>query len=157
MNEERKQQRKTWKKEESAGGIVFKKQDNQIFILLIIPSFSERHPTYPIWTFPKGWIHDHPDETIEQSAVREVREEGGVDAKIVSDLGQVKYFFKWQGENIFKIVHWFLMEYVLGGPNNHDLEVKEAKWIEINEVEKFINYKTDKEIFSKAKERLIKE
>ena len=83
-----------------------------------------------------------------------MREEGGVDAKIIQDLGEVKYFFRWQDESIYKTVQYFLMEYVSGDPNDHDHEVDEAKWFELSEAEQVLTYSTDKEVFEKAKKAL---
>lgn len=150
----------------SAGGIVYtdarsvsrlerrdKKESGQIFILLVLTA-GVTETTEQKWTFPKGRLGDHGDETMKAVAVREVREEGGVTGEIQQDLGEVKYFYKFKGENIFKIVHWYLMEYVSGDPGNHDHEVLEAKWFELSQVAETLVYKTDKEIFEKAR-RLI--
>lgn len=142
-----------WKKEVSAGGIVYKKENGQIYILLIKPSGKTADQERK-WTFPKGLIADKNPESIVESALREVKEEGGVEAVVKDDLGEVKYFYKWQGQNIFKIVRWFLMEYASGDPANHDFEVAEAGWFELSEAEKMLSYKTDKEIFEKAKKAL---
>ena len=141
--------KKKWKKEISAGGIVYKKEDGQTFILLIKPSGVTQNKEKK-WTFPKGLIDDHGEGSIEQSALREVKEEGGVAGKIIEKLGSIKYTYVWQGENIFKIVTWYLMEYVSGDPKDHDFEVAEAKWFELSEAEKTLVYKTDKEIFEKT-------
>ena len=143
---------KKWKREISAGGIVYKKENNLVFILMIQTS-GKSAETKKAWTFPKG--HIDGDEKPEETAVREVREETGITAKIVEKLGSIKYTFLWEGENIFKIVTWYLMEYVSGDPSGHDYEVEEAKWIELSEVEPLLKYKTDKEIFEKAKKIII--
>ena len=154
-------------KEMSAGGVVYRKNGDGsassagqgVFILLIMPAPREsatREAFRPVWTFPKGWVGDHTDETMEQTALREVKEEGGVEAKIIESLGEVKYFFRWQGENIFKTVEFFLMEYVSGDPADHDHEVDEAKWVPLEQVEEILTYKEDKEIFAKAKKILEK-
>lgn len=143
---------KKWKREISAGGIVYKKENEQTFVLLIKPSGSTQNQEKK-WTFPKGLIDS--DEKPEQTALREVKEEGGVEATIIEKLGSVKYTYVWEGKNIFKIVTWFLMEYVSGNPEDHDHEVLEAKWFELSEAEKMLVYKTDKEIFEKAKKILM--
>lgn len=158
MTDERSSKRKQSKTEVSAGGIVYKEQDGRIFILMIFPAKrkdSVKTSNFkPEWTFPKGWVGDHGDEMLEQSAVREVKEEGGVDAKIITKLGAVKYFFKWEGQNVFKTVHWFLMEYKSGDPADHDNEVGEVSWVPLEEVTFRLKYPTDKEIFEKAKQAL---
>lgn len=143
---------KQWKREISAGGIVYQKQDGQIFVLLIKAS-GKTHDQERKWTFPKGLIDDQKPE---EAALREVKEEAGVEAKIIQKLGSVKYTYMWQGESVFKIVTWYLMEYISGDPANHDFEVSEAGWYELFEAEKMLSYKTDKEIFKKAKKILEK-
>src|SRR4051812_1090371 len=106
---------KKWKREISAGGIVYKKQHGRVFILLVKPTQSQRQPDDPKWGFPKGHIGDKlVGEKPEQAALREVAEEGGVETKIVEKLGSIKYNFVWESENIFKIVTFYLMEYVSG-------------------------------------------
>lgn len=145
------EEKKKWKREISAGGVVYKKDDSQIFVLLITPSGKTVNKDQ-VWTFPKGHVDKDKPEV---AALREVKEEGGVEAKIVENLGSVKYTFVWEGENIFKIVTYYLMEYVSGDPANHDQEVAEAKWVEYSDAEKLISYKTDKEVFAKAKAKLI--
>lgn len=154
MIEDRSALRKKTRKEFSAGGIVYRKENNLTEILLILPA-RRNDPLMtkrfiPNWTFPKGWKGDHGDETDEQTAVREVKEEGGVNAQVIKDLGPVSYFFNWQGENVQKTVHWFLMKYQDGNPSDHDEEVVDAKWVPLGEVESKLNYKTDKEVFAKA-------
>jgi len=141
---------KKWKREISAGGIVYKKQDSQTFVLLIKPSGQTENKD-KVWTFPKGHLdNDKPEE----AAIREVKEEGGVEGKIVEKLGSIKYPFVWAGENIFKIVTFYLMEYVSGDPADHDFEVEEAKWFLLEEAKDSLTYKTDKEVFEKAKKTL---
>lgn len=142
-----------WKKEISAGGLVYKKENGKFFILLIKAS-GKTHDQERKWTFPKGLIEEG-HESMRESALREVEEEGGVKAQIIKDLGEIKYFYRWDGQNIFKIVHWYLMEYISGDPDKHDHEVAAAGWYELSEAEKMIGYKTDIEIFERAKEYLL--
>src|SRR5688500_2746103 len=103
MDSDRSNKRKLWKKEVSAGGIVYKKEQGANLVLLVLP---EKGVSKEAWTFPKGWVGDHEGETLEETALREVREEGGVAAEIEKDLGQVNYFFVWDGENVSKTVHY---------------------------------------------------
>jgi 8-oxo-dGTP pyrophosphatase MutT (NUDIX family) len=145
-------QDKKWKREISGGGVVYKKEHGKIFILLIKPSGQTANKD-EVWTFPKGHLDDQKPE---EAALREVKEETGVVAKIAGKLGSIKYTFVWEGDNIFKIVTFYLMEYVSGDTKNHDFEVADAEWFNIHEVENKISYKTDKEIFAKAKAILMK-
>ena len=145
----------------SAGGIVFKVlpiTDNRqpITVWLIC-----QHSQHKGWTFPKGLIGDkEKDEPMEQAALREVREEGGIEAKIINpEPIMVKYFYQWSGsphggdsnEKILvnKTVYYYLMEYFSGDPKDHDWEMSDAKFMTEDEVRKSLTFKTDKEAFDK--------
>jgi len=139
-----------WKKEVSAGGVVFKKDQGQIFILLINPKSRDFGPPEDYWTFPKG-KQDIEGESLEQVAVRETREEGGVNGEIVKEIGYVKYFRNWKGDKAIKFVTFYLMKYLDGDPKDHDEEVAAAGWFKLEEVSGKLKFDTDKEIFEKAK------
>ncbi len=124
------------KKEFSAGGVLVKGSE----VLLI-------KNTSGVWTFPKGNIEK--GETPEETAVREVLEETGVEGRIVKDLGTISYWYVLKGEKVFKTVRYFLMEYVKGDPKP-SWEVEEARFFPISDAGKLLKYKGDKEIFSKA-------
>lgn len=132
--------------EESAGGIVFKKENSQILILVT------QHSAHHGWVFPKGLIDKGEDKVT--SALREVKEEGGVEAKVIKELPSVEYFYKFEGQTIKKKVTYFLMEYVSGNIEDHDWEMEAAEWLPANKVEERLSYKTDKEVFQKAKENI---
>ena len=144
--------KKQWKREFSAGGVVYKKDNGRIFILLIMPKGPNFGPPTGIWSFPKG--HIDQGEKIEDAALREVKEEGGVEAKIIERLGTIKYPFQLKDLNIFKIVTYFLMEYV-GGEVRHDEEIADARWFEFTEAEQLMHFPGDKSTFNHAKEILI--
>jgi len=144
---------KKWKKEISAGGVVYKKENNKIFVLLINPRSRDFGPPEDYWTFPKG-KQDKEGEDLKAVALREVREEGGVNAQIEAELGYVKYFRNWHGDQAFKLVHHFLMKYLDGNTEDHDQEVATAAWFPLEEAEAKLKFDTDKEIFTKAKKIL---
>ena len=147
------------KHEVSAGGIVFRKIKNQkskiknFFDWLVV-----QHSQHKGWVFPKGLVGDHKKgEKMEEAALRETEEEGGVKAKIIKKLPKpVEYFYKFQGQLIKKTVYYYLMEYISGDPKNHDWEVSEAKFLPEEEVRKILTYKSDKEAFNLALEELKK-
>jgi 8-oxo-dGTP diphosphatase len=139
-----------WKREISAGGIVYKKDNDAIFILMINPKSRDFGPPEDYWTFPKG-KQDKSNEDLKQVAVREVREEGGVNAEIEQELGYEKYFRNWKGDEAIKFVTYFLMKYIDGDPADHDQEVAEAKWFLLAEADGMLKYKTDKNVFEKAR------
>ncbi len=136
----------------SAGGIVFKKEDNQHLWLIV------QHSQHKGWVFPKGLVGDKDSsETMEEAALREVKEEGGVTAKII-DLPPIKTFYqyRWQDELIKKTVYYYLMEYQTGDPANHDWEVSQANFFSQEEVLSILTYPSDKNAFQKIL-KLIKD
>src|SRR3989304_772567 len=135
-----------FKFEESAGGIVFKKENSQTYIL--VTQHSQHHG----WVFPKG-LND-PGEDKAKTAIREAKEEGGVEAKIIKELPSVEYFYKFEGNTIKKKVTYFLMEYVSGNIEDHDWEMENAEWLPLDKVKQRLSFKTDKQVFQKAQEIL---
>lgn len=133
-----------YKKEVSAGGIVFKRDSNDVLWLIT------QHSKHKGWSFPKGLIGDgNKEEQMEEAALREVKEEGGVEARIVSkEPVQTQYKYRFQEFLIDKTVYYFLMEYVSGDPKDHDWEVSEAKFVPQQEIFKTLNFKTDRQAFS---------
>ena len=131
------------KREFSAGGVCFKKEDSKIFIVIYKPEGRNA------WQLPKGWIDK--GESSQEAAIREVKEEGGVEGKIIQKIDTIKYFFNWQDEKIFKTVTFYLMEYVKGRPEDHTWEAETAEWIEIDEAVERLTFKDEKEIVKKAK------
>jgi len=133
----------------SAGGIVYKKQDDQLLILLIRTSGATATERDNVWTFPKGHIDEGEDS--ETAALREVREESGVVAKIIDTLPATEYSFVGFGKNIHKTVNWYLMEYVFGNITDHDDEVAEVRWIGIDDANAQLTYKLDRENLERVK------
>ncbi|MEA2576065.1 MAG: 8-oxo-dGTP diphosphatase [Chloroflexia bacterium] len=130
----------------SAGGVVYRRVGDTYEVVAV---HRNRHTD---WSLPKG--HIEKGETQEQAALREVKEETGLDARIVDRLGEVVYFYRRPRGLTRKVVHHFLMEYTGGefGPPNW--EVDEARWINIDQAHTLFTYKNDLGIVRKAKERL---
>lgn len=131
------------KREFSAGGIVLRQAQDGTVEVLITKHSQNKH-----WSFPKGLID--PGQTTEEAALREVKEEGGIEAEILDKVGYSKYVYAFNGEKIFKIVTYFLMRYVSGDPCNHDWEVEEAGWYEPENALKQLTFSQDKELLKKA-------
>jgi len=90
------------------------------------------------------------NEKMEDAALREVEEEGGVKAKIINPKPvTVFYSYTWNDMQIDKTVHYYLMEYVSGDPKNHDWEMMDAKFMPEEEVKKILSYPSDSEAFEK--------
>lgn len=126
------------KREFSAGGIVFK--GNKVLLT--------KHSQNKHWSFPKGLID--PGQTSQEAALREVKEEGGVEAEIVGKVGYSKYVYTLNGEKIFKVVTYFLMKYLSGDPKDHDWEVEEAGWFTPADALKQLTFTQDKKLLQEA-------
>lgn len=100
------------------------------------------------WVFPKGT----PDrgESIEETAEREVREETGLDVRIVRPLGQTDYWFAAPGERVHKFVHFFLMEATGGDVSAHDHEYDEVRWVPLAEARRILSFDTYRDVLDRA-------
>ena len=97
---------------------------------------------------PKG----HPDgqETAEQAAAREVSEETGVVARLISDLGDVEYHYERKGRRVHKVVRFFLFEYEDGDVADHDHEIERAEWIALEDGVRRLTYEGEREMVRRA-------
>ena len=138
------------KREISAGGVVYKRQvtsDKRQEILWLVC----KHSGYKKWVLPKGLIDAR--ETAEEAAVREVEEETGVKARTVSKLKPAeKYTYTLNGEKVFKVVQYFLMEHVAGDITKHDWEMEEVEWLGFDEAYKRLEFSGQKRILQQAEE-----
>ena len=141
-------------REFSAGGIVYKqpKTKDQRLKADGISWLICQHSQHKGWVFPKGFIGDRiQGESIEDTAVREVKEETGVKAKIVQKLEEAAgYFYVWKGEKRFKTVYYFIMEYVSGNIKDHDFEMQDVEWLPTDQILGRLTYKSDKQAFGEA-------
>jgi len=135
----------------SAGGVVLKKSGETVDVLLC------QHSQHHGWVFPKGIIGDTKEnEGKEETAVREVKEECGVDGKIIQALTPVTYWYQWEGEKRKKTVYYFLMDYLGGDITKHDDEMEDVEWLPMDQVVARLTYPTDKKVWEEAK-KLIAE
>lgn len=106
------------------------------------------HVRENIWTLPKGT--PAPDETREQTALREVREETGLDARIVGEVGEIEYTFARRGMRFVKKVFHYLMLATGGSVDQHDHEYDEARWYALAEATHAMTYENEIEIVRRA-------
>ena len=132
------------KVEFSAGGVVYRKINKSIGFLIV------QHSGHHRWVLPKGWID--PGETKEQTAIREVKEEAGVEAEIRDQLGEITVFYTNQEkEKVRKTSYFFLMEYKSGNPEkDHGWEVENTTWLSPQEAIKKLDYPGEKKMVEKA-------
>lgn len=135
--------------ESSAGGIVYRNDADKIMILVC------QHSHHHGWVFPKGLIGDHIEgESKESTALREVEEETGAKAEIITHLKPVTYWYFWNKEKIKKTVYYYVMKYISGDITKHDWEMENVEWIETDKVEERLTYAADKKVWREA-EKLI--
>ena len=131
----------------SAGGVVFRRAEEGIEIVLVGRT-SER-----LWALPKG----RPDagETLEETALREVREETGLEVRIVDTVGQVEYWYTApDGERVDKTVHYYLMEPIGGNTANHDHEFDRVEWRHMFEAERLLTHRNQLPMLHRAEEQI---
>jgi 8-oxo-dGTP pyrophosphatase MutT (NUDIX family) len=105
-----------------------------------------------LWALPKGNIG--LDEKPEEAALREVEEETGIEARLVTKLGDVRYVYTWAGERIFKVVSFYLFRYRRGrlgdiAPEQR-IEVDEARWLPLEDAPRLLAYRGEREMAEKA-------
>jgi 8-oxo-dGTP pyrophosphatase MutT (NUDIX family) len=127
--------------ETSAGGFVLAADGSQRVALIGRLSRSGRID----WCVPKG--HPEGQETLEQAAVREVEEETGLKAEIISTLGTINYEFSASGKLIAKTVHHFLLRQIGGdltvdGDPNH--EAVDVRWFKIDDLNQKLTHENER-------------
>lgn len=137
------------KREVSAGGVVYRREDEGIEVVLA----SRRTRRGDLaWGLAKGGIED--GESMEDAAVREVREETGIRAEIETSLGETRYFYVWEDVRIRKTVHFFLMRSVGGDPDDRDDEMEEIRWFPLERALKRAAYRGERDVLQRAAELL---
>ena len=115
--------------EKSCGAVVFRKYHGNIELLLI------KHVVGGHWSFPKG--HVEPGETEEQTALREIKEETGIDVELNTSFREVVSYFLGKAKTF---------QYT-----PQEEEIAQIKWVEINLAHSFLTYDNDKQLVNKAK------
>ncbi|RAP76730.1 NUDIX hydrolase [Paenibacillus montanisoli] len=109
-------------KEISAGGVVFRKVNGELQVQLIQDRYGKI-------SLPKGKME--PGETIEQTALREIVEETGMEGVIVSPIDQIKYKYNHESKGLVdKEVHYYLVEAVGGKLQAQVEEIRGVEWFE---------------------------
>jgi len=128
----------------SAGGVVMN-EDHEVVV--IVPTRRAADGSR-VLALPKG----HPDgkESPLEAALREVREEAGVQAEWVDSLGEVRYWYQRGGRRIAKVVEFFLLRYVSGDVEDHDHEVEQARWVPAEEAAETLTYAGERDMVRRA-------
>ena len=152
-------------REFSAGGVVLRRMSGEWHIAVIEPKKegSEKPggrgalPRKVIFALPKGLVDE--GEKPDQTAVREVREETGITATLISKLSDIKYVYvrSWgDGERVFKIVSFYLLKYQSGRIDDISpemrVEVHQALWLPLEESVSKLAYSGERQVVRKALE-----
>jgi 8-oxo-dGTP pyrophosphatase MutT (NUDIX family) len=136
------------RREFSAGGVLVRRLKGRWMLAAIRPAGKEPG----LWALPKGLVGS--TEKPEEAAQREVGEETGVEARLVTKLGDIRYVYTWAGERVFKVVSFYLFRYRRGRlgelPPEHAHEIAEVRWLPLEEAERLLAYRGEREMAEKA-------
>jgi 8-oxo-dGTP pyrophosphatase MutT (NUDIX family) len=110
-----------------------------------------------VWILPKGKVEE--GEHMEETALREVREETGLVADIAGRLGDVTYWFVRRDDDgrpmrIFKRVRFFLMVHRGGRFADRDDEMDDVRWFSLDRAEPMLAYANERGLVPVARELL---
>jgi 8-oxo-dGTP pyrophosphatase MutT (NUDIX family) len=135
-------------REFSAGGVLVRRFHGRWWLAAIRPGGRPEG----VWALPKGNVG--PGEPPEETAVREVAEETGVEAVSAGKLGDVRYVYTRGGKRIFKVVSFYLLRYRRGRigdvPAQFRHEVDEVRWLPLEHASRLLSYKSEREMAEKA-------
>jgi len=135
----------------SSGGVIYRKPGEIYEVALA------RSRQGPIWCLPKGRVE--ASETIEEAAVREVREETGLVGRIVGPIRAIEYTYSSRLEDggrapIDKTVHFFLMVFEAGSVEDHDGEVLDVKWFPLEIAGRLLYHAGERDVLAHARKML---
>jgi 8-oxo-dGTP pyrophosphatase MutT (NUDIX family) len=129
----------------SAGGIVVRSIEG---VPHVVAGRRRRARDGATWTLPKGT--PSPGETLEETALREVAEETGLQVRLLAPLDAIEYTFVQGGARIHKTVHYWLMEPVGGNLEHHDHEFDEVRWVPLGDVPALLTFETERALVERA-------
>jgi len=131
----------------SAGGVVWRRSPEGLIEVVVCGRKDES-----MWCLPKGT--PDADETIEETAVREVEEETGLRVRPGQKLGTINYWFFANGVRFHKRVHHWLMQPVGGRIAEHDQEFDSVEWMPIAVAHEVLKYENERRMVRKAAKAL---
>ena len=131
----------------SAGGVAFRGRDSEPEIAIVSVKPKLR------WQLPKGIVD--PGESPQATAVREVREEAGIETELIRLIETIEYWYRsvkyGKPVRYHKFVHFYLLEYKSGEVADHDHEVEESRWVSFDEAMEMLDFKSERDVVEKAR------
>jgi 8-oxo-dGTP pyrophosphatase MutT (NUDIX family) len=127
----------------SAGGVVWRRDARGRVEIALCGRTADG-----TWMLPKGT--PDPGESHEETALREVREETGLVARLGEPLRTIQYWFTFDGVRYHKRVYHWLMEAVGGNTADHDHEFDEVRWVPIAEAHQMVQFSNQREVVADA-------
>jgi 8-oxo-dGTP pyrophosphatase MutT (NUDIX family) len=134
-------------RETSAGGVVYRLHEGHALFLLIRDSYQN-------WGFPKG--HLESGERSEDAALREVREETGIDdLALRGQIETIDWYFRFRGQLIHKVCHFYLMETGQATTNPQQAEgITACRWVSYDDARSAISYANARKVLARAHEMI---
>ncbi len=129
----------------SAGGVVWRRASDGVEVVLCGRNDGLR-------VLPKGTPDD--GEALQQTALREVREETGLEVALGESLGTIEYWFTSGGIRYHKQVHHWLMEPTGGDIDEHDHEFEVVEWLPFDQAVATLTYENERRVLRRAAEKL---
>jgi len=126
----------------SAGGVVFTRRNGALAVVVAGQLGKD------VWRLPKG--APRHGESLEETAVREVSEETGLDVQIIAPAGQIEYWFVQKGMRVHKVVHYYAMRAVGGDMSRHDWENDVVEALPVDEALERLTYENERQMVTRA-------
>jgi 8-oxo-dGTP pyrophosphatase MutT (NUDIX family) len=135
----------------SSGGVIYRPAGDGFEVALTQTCRG------PMWCLPKGRVEEA--ETLEQAAVREVREETGLMGSIERPLRPIEYTYLARSEDghrtpIAKTVHFYLMRFDRGCTDDHDAEVADVRWFPLDVAGRLLHHAGERDVLALARKAL---
>lgn len=137
----------------SSGGVIYRESAGNIEVALTQTSRG------PMWCLPKGRVEDQ--ETLEEAALREVREETGLFGRIERPLKPIEYTYQARSRDghrtsVEKTVHFYLMVFHDGSTTDHDSEVVDVRWFSLDVAGRILHHAGERDVLALAKKALAR-
>jgi 8-oxo-dGTP pyrophosphatase MutT (NUDIX family) len=131
----------------SSGGVVVRRRDDGSWETVLASRRTRAGRL--VWGLAKGQLEE--GESPDVAALREVEEETGITSRLLGSLGEISYWFVWDGERVKKTVHFFLMEATGGDTSRHDHEMEEVAWFPLDEAPRIAGYASERKVLERAR------